>query len=100
MHRKEDNNTVTRAYIAQEINRRLGYSVAEANELIAGFIEEINKAIKKDEKVKISSFGTFKVINKKARMGRNPKTKEAAEISARKVVSFILSKGLREKINK
>ena len=36
----------------------------------------------------ISSFGTFQVINKKERIGRNPKTKEEAKISSRKIVRF------------
>ena len=52
------------------------------------------------ECIKISSFGTFKVINKKERIGRNPKTKVEAKILSRKVVKFKPSLLLKEKINK
>ena len=46
-----------------------------------------------------SSFGTFEVIDKKERIGRNPKTKIAAKISARKIVKFKPSLKTKEKIN-
>ena len=53
----------------------------------------------KSENVKISSFGTFKVNKKKERIGRNPKTKIEAMISARKVIKFKPSLELKNKIN-
>ena len=51
-------------------------------------------------KVKVSLFGSFDVKDKKARIGRNPKTKEEKEISSRRVVTFKPSKFLSKKINK
>ena len=51
-------------------------------------------------KVKISSFGTFKVMSKGERIGRNPKTKIEAKISSRKVVKFKPSIFIKKKINK
>ena len=69
------------------------------------FIQEIIDEAKKvlvdtnSKEVKISSFGTFKTINKKERIGRNPKTKEVAKISARKVVVFRASTQLKKKLN-
>ena len=54
----------------------------------------------KSNKVKISSFGTFEVINKKERIGRNPKTKVEAKISSRKVVKFKPSVIIKEKLNR
>ena len=56
--------------------------------------------LKKDEIIKISNFGNFKVKMKNERIGRNPKTKQTAKISARKVVSFKASKILKSRINK
>ena len=50
-------------------------------------------------KVKISSFGTFKVISKKERIGRNPKTKIEAKITPRKVVKFKPSLAMKKKLN-
>ena len=52
------------------------------------------------EKIKIHSFGTFQVVNKKERVGRNPKTKIEAKITARKIVKFKPSQKIKEKINK
>ena len=49
--------------------------------------------------MKISTFGTFKILKKKARIGRNPKTKIETQITARKVVTFKPSLLLKEKIN-
>ena len=53
----------------------------------------------RSNKVKISSFGTFKVMNKKERIGRNPKTKIEAKISSRKVVKFKPSLVIKKKLN-
>ena len=53
----------------------------------------------KSNKIKISSFGTFQVLNKKARVGRNPKTKVEAKISGRKVVKLKPSILIKNKIN-
>ena len=64
------------------------------------FFENLVDDLIKSSKIKISSFGTFEVINKKKRIGRNPKTKVEALISARKVVKFKASQLLKKKLNK
>jgi len=60
--------------------------------------EEIKNSLVNDEEVKISGFGNFKILNKKERPGRNPKTGEPALISARKVVTFKAGQKLRKKL--
>ena len=92
-------NTLTRADIAESIQKQLGFSYSESSEIIHSFIDEICKSLDKEGFLKVSSFGTFNVKQKKARIGRNPKTKEEAVISARKVVSFYASNILNDKIN-
>ena len=52
-----------------------------------------------DGKVKISGFGTFKILDKKQRIGRNPKTQIEYKVSARKVVTFNISQEIKKKIN-
>ncbi len=91
--------TVTRSYLMDSIHQKLGYSRAEAAEFIDTVLSELNRGLSEDEMVKISSFGTFQIRQKKARIGRNPKTKKEATISARKVVSFYASNLLKRKIN-
>ena len=56
--------------------------------------------IEKNEKLKISKFGTFSLREKKQRIGRNPKTKEEKKISKRNVILFKASKEFKELINK
>lgn len=92
-------DTVTRAYLMNVIYKKYGYSRAESADLVDTVIEEINKGLEEENEVKISSFGTFKVRQKKQRVGRNPKTKKEVPISARKVVSFYASNLLKKNIN-
>lgn len=92
-------DTVTRAYLTDSIYRKLGFSKAECADLVDSVINEMNNGLKNNEEVKISSFGTFKVRDKKARLGRNPKTKKEVPITARKVVSFYVSNLLKKSIN-
>lgn len=92
-------DTVTRAYLTDIIYKKYGYSRAESADLVYAVLEEINTGLEEDKEVKISSFGTFKVRQKKQRVGRNPKTKQEVPISARNVVSFYVSNLLKKRIN-
>lgn len=94
------NKTLTKAHIAASVSDDLGFSVAESLKLVADVFSEIGRSLEKGDNVKISSFGTFSVKNKKERIGRNPKTKKEAVITARRVVSFHSSLGLRNIVNK
>ena len=89
----------TRNKLAERINVKLGYSKEEAKEFIEFFFNHIKININKKENIKISKLESFKVISKKERIGRNPKTGQEAIISKRKVVSCKFSKYLKNKIN-
>jgi len=91
--------TLTRASIAEIVHKKIGFSFSESSELVDSVVDEVIKGLDKDGILKISSFGTFTVNEKKARIGRNPKTKEEAVISARKVVSFYASNILNDVVN-
>ena len=78
---------LTKKDISEKIFRNLGFSKSLSLRLIDDFFESIIKQLIKSNQVKLTSFGTFKVINKKERIGRNPKTKVEAKISARKIRS-------------
>jgi integration host factor subunit alpha len=91
--------SITRAHLANKINQRLGYSRSEASEVIDAAFEEIITALCEEGEVKISSFGTFQVRQKPQRVGRNPKNKKEAPISARKAVSFYASNLLKKNLN-
>ena len=90
---------LTRIEIANAINKALGISRSEAIYFVDQIIYEIINFLVTKKLMKISSFGTFKIRFKKARIGRNPKTNEEFQISPRNVISFLPSKLLKDKIN-
>ena len=70
-----------------------------AEEVVNGVFEEIIAALKKGDKVNISGFGTFLVSERKARMGRNPKTGETIQISSSRAAKFKAGKTLKESLS-
>ena len=76
-----------------------GFSKKFSSEIIDNFFESLISELITSKKIKITSFGTFEVVNKKERVGRNPKTKIEAKISARKVVKFTPSILIKKRIN-
>ena len=68
---------------------------AEASKVLNTFLETIIKDIKKGNKVTLIGFGTFSVVKRAARKGRNPKTGAALKIAAKKVPKFTAGKELK-----
>jgi len=89
----------TRKDLSNNIFKNLGFSKNFSSEIVDDFFETLIKHIIRFNKIKISSFGTFLIVNKKERIGRNPKTKIEAKISSRKIVKFKPSKIFKKKIN-
>ena len=89
----------TRKDLALKVYQNLGFSKNFSLNIVDDFFEVMVSELIKTNKVKISSFGTFEIINKKERIGRNPKTKEEAKITSRKVVKFRPSTIFKKKIN-
>ena len=94
-----DKKNFNRKNLSNKIYQNLGFSKNFSSTIIDNFFEILIQELLKSNKVKISSFGTFKVINKKERIGRNPKTKIEARIIPRKVVRFKPSLIVKEKLN-
>lgn len=95
---KRDN--FTRKDISKAIHKTMGFSQSSASDIVDEFFLSIKQALLSEDKVKLVRFGTFNVIKKESRIGRNPQTGQAMEISKRSMVSFKPSKELREKINR
>lgn len=91
-------NTLTRADLAEAINRQLGFSRAESLELVESILSEMCEALVEGENVKISGFGTFLLRDKAERVGRNPKTGIEVPITPRRVVTFRASQMLKDQI--
>ena len=88
--------TVTRADLSEAVLREIGLSRRESAKFVDSIIDAIADRLEAGEAVKISGFGTFTLRDKGERLGRNPKTREPAPISARRVVVFKLSAVLEE----
>jgi len=92
--------TLTRADLTDAIYRSLGISRNESSDFVERVLDEVSVSLEKGDTVKISSFGTFTVRQKKLRMGRNPKTGEEVPITPRRVVTFRASHVLKDQINR
>ena len=89
---------MTRADLTDAVHRETGLPRRDAAALVNMAIEVIAERLSAGERVTISGFGSFRVRDKRAREGRNPKTGEPAPIPARCVVTFRTSAKLRERI--
>lgn len=90
--------TLTRAEIADAINRRLGLSRTESLAMVESILGLMTDALARGENVKISGFGTFLLRDKSERIGRNPKTGVEVPITPRRVLTFRASQMLRDQI--
>ncbi len=91
--------TYTRLDLSEAVYREVGLSRNESAELVESILSHVSDALVKGETVKISSFGTFSVRDKGARIGRNPKTGEEVPIEPRRVLVFRPSHSLKDRIN-
>lgn len=81
-------NTLTRMDLSESVFREVGLSRNESAQLVESVLTHMSDALVAGESVKISSFGTFSVRDKAARVGRNPKTGQEVPISPRRVLTF------------
>ena len=92
--------TITRAELGKAVYQEVGLSRNESAELVESVLNHIGESLGRGESVKISSFGSFSVRQKRQRIGRNPKTGEEVLILPRKVLVFRPSQLLKKRINK
>ena len=85
--------------IIKDLSIKTGYSSNYSKKVINELVDEILQSIKKGN-FNLKNIGSFKIISKKERIGRNPKTKKEYVISKRKSVSFKPSKLLLSELNK
>ena len=90
---------LTKKDLVNLVYMQLGFSKQISENLIDDFLATILQNIISEKKLKLSKFGTFKIRQKKSRIGRNPKTKETKVISSRNVVLFKPSKEFKDLVN-
>ena len=91
-------NNLTKEDICIFLSKKKGYSVLYSKKIINNLIEILIDEIKENP-FNLKNIGTFKILNKKERIGRNPRTKEIYKIKARKTLAFKPSTNLSRKIN-
>jgi len=90
--------TLTRADLAETINRKMGLSRAESLDMVEEILDQMSAAMSKGQNVKISGFGSFILRDKRERIGRNPKTGIEVPITPRRVMTFRASQLLKEHV--
>ncbi len=90
--------TLTKAEIAEGLQKELSKTKLVAKDIVDQVFEAIRLTIEEGNAVRISGFGNFELRDKKARPGRNPKTGEPKIIKARRVVTFKAGQKLKAKI--
>jgi integration host factor subunit alpha len=91
-------STLTRADLAEAINRKLGLSRAESLGMVEAILRHMCESLANGDNVKISGFGTFLLRDKTERVGRNPKTGVEVPITPRRVLTFRASQMLKDRI--
>ena len=86
---------MTKAEIVAKVAEEIKISKTAAGKALAFFTDSIAGAIRKGEKVTLVGFGTFSVVQRKARKGRNPQTGKEIKIAAKKSPKFTAGSALK-----
>lgn len=89
---------MNRTQLVEVMAQKAELTKKDAEKALAAFQEAITEELIEDGKVQLVGFGTFEVIERKARIGRNPKTNEEIQIPACKAPKFKAGKALKEAV--
>ena len=89
---------ITKKEISESLSQRTGFPLSLSKKLVTNLLNIMSDQIKKDNLI-IKNIGSFNLIVKNERIGRNPKTKEEFIINKRKTISFSSSKNLTDYLN-
>ena len=92
--------TLTRADLTESVHDEVGLTRQDCASLVERTLGLVTEALEKGATVKLSGFGVFQVRAKRERMGRNPKTGEAAAIDPRRVIGFRASQVMKARIDR
>jgi DNA-binding protein HU-beta len=90
---------MNKADLVNSVAEKTGLTKTMSNQVINAITSSISESLSKGEKVTLVGFGTFTTTNRTARKGRNPKTGEVIDISAKRVARFKSGTGLSNEIN-
>jgi integration host factor subunit beta len=90
---------MTKADLVEEVSRVTELTRKDSEVIVDTLFESVIKALKTGDKLEVRGFGSFRVRQRNARVGRNPKTGEKVEVPAKRVPYFKPSKELKDLIN-
>jgi len=90
---------MNKAELVEEVANQTALTKKVSREAVDAIISAITDSLGREEKVTLVGFGTFQVIQRKARKGRNPRTGEEIQIPAKRVPKFTPGRALREKVS-
>ncbi len=90
---------MTKAELVEEVAKSSNLSKKDAEVVVQTVLDSIVESLKRGEKIELRGFGSFRIRNRLARQGRNPKTGETVKVPAKRVPYFKPGKELRELIN-
>jgi DNA-binding protein HU-beta len=94
----EGGKTMRKDDLAKWVSERAGITAKAAGEAIDAVFEGISSGLKKGDPISIMGFGSFKVVERAAREGRNPRTGEKIQIPASKAVKFTPGASLKKQV--
>lgn len=90
---------ITKADLVNKISEAVGLRRIETEAVINGFIVMINQSLREGHEVEIRGLGSFRIIDRKPRLARNPKTGEKIQLPKRRVPQFKPSRDMRKSVN-
>ena len=89
---------MNKAELVEEVADQTGLTKRVSREAVDTIISAITDSLAREERVTLVGFGSFQVMQRKARRGRNPQTGKELQIPAKKVPKFKAGRGLREAV--
>jgi integration host factor subunit beta len=90
---------MTKAKLVEKVARTIKLSQKETEVIVGIILQSITESLSAGDKVEIRGFGSFRIRERKSRVGRNPKSGELVEVTAKKVPFFKAGKELRERVD-
>ncbi len=92
-------STLTKSDMIEHLMQQLSLTRQDSRCLVENFFDELSDNLIEGKEVKLSGFGNFELKDKNSRPGRNPKTGEPVDVSARRVVTFKTGQKFRQKVD-
>ena len=89
---------MNKAELVEEVADQTGLTKKASREVVDAIISAITDSLVREERVTLVGFGTFQVMERKARRGRNPRTGKELQIPAKKAPKFKAGRSLREAV--